>query len=810
MHFKTKLNTVILLVGPSMAGKSTFAGRLKDCLLRFACHGGLNIQVSILSSDRYRQELLQSATIDRHSPPMLEVSDQAFKRLETDFKTAISFPVNHDFVIIDTTGLNEAFRDLIRQTALDHEYNTHLVTFEYSKQEALDGLTEPLQKMVLQQINRMKRDVLPTIRRSQYQGSTKISKRNRVYWNDLVVEIENLSEIDKCILTVKDDQGVSIIGDSHEHVDALREMVTKLLAIDPKTQIVHVGDYLDKGRQTEAMLRYVHERAKAGDIFVKGNHESYAVNRIRNKIDNPDPELEKTYMTAVPILLERPDLQKLLLDIWDNHSVPFLKIDSKTQRTVYVTHAPCRNKMLGKLSNFAQKDQRNLYTKDRLADYRNAYKHVFEEAVGNQPFHVFGHVAHAADKLAYRNKIFLDTGAVYGHRLTAFIIKADRYDFVSVKATALDTTKELSKDATIPLITIRPFDVKDYNLSDEDHKFMRRAIRNNVKFISGTMAPASSNAEELEPLSSAFEYYRNRGIKSVVVEPKYMGSRCQVYLFRDKPEACYATSRGGFKIPEERCKGLQELLATTLATFQANVELGEWETLIVDGELLPWHALGEHLIENEFGAYSDVIDHELGKLDDDLYAKLEFPVKLDVRERTKDLLLFKETLALYSQPGPLEFKAFTILSKDGSTEVLYQPQDSIFKLVNPDEFLVVDLENESDPTRAAEFFKVLSFEKGMEGVVVKPVLLVEAEAAKAVPYIKVRNENYLTLVYGYDYKQRYQKLCSDKNVTRKAKISFEEWELGRTMLTAEGDKHKECIVKMISQMNQEKVLDPRL
>jgi predicted kinase len=816
MHIKAPVHTVFLLVGPSLSGKSTFAAKLAEKLKTYATNtSGLSINASVLSSDAYRYELLGNPSTPRHGPSMLEVSTQAFKRLMTDFENVTSFPVNHDFVIVDTTGLNQGFREAIVTKARENEYQIHLVTFEYDKLLALEGVPDNHKKVVGQQVNRMKREVLPSIKRSLYNASTKIRQRNQDWWGSLVVEIPNLQLLDKCYQAVGEDQPVAVIGDSHEHVEALTQMVTLLEEKYPGVKIVHVGDYLDKGRQTEAMVNYAHARAKKGDIFVHGNHENYAVKRLRGELNEKsiDPELEKTYMTSVPVLLERTDLAEKVLDIWDNHSVPFLVIQSYFQRTLFITHAPCKNKVLGKLSNFALKDQRNLYTKDRDADYRTSYPFVFDEAEVCHPFHIFGHVAHSAPKMIYKNKVFLDTGAVYGNKLSAFVIVNNDWNIEQIQTTALDTSKTLEKNATTPIVPDREFSIKDYNLSEEDHRFVRRVIRNNVQFLSGTMAPSPSWDGQLEPLSSALEYYRKRGITDLIIEPKYMGSRAQFYLFRGKPEESYVTSRNGFKISEDYCPGISALVASELTKFEANEKLGEWQSMIIDGELMPWGALGGYLIENEFGAYHALIDYELNQLSDDVYTNFApntFPVKVDVEARSTDLALFKENLDLYTASGELSFKPFKVLRIDADSSVLYKSEAEMFPKITDDEYLIINSTDDSSLEAATLFFNSITVDKKMEGVVVKPIRLSEAELARIVPYMKVRNENYLTLMYGYDYKQRYEQLVSEKNISGKTNMSLTEWELGRSMLTAEGDYHKELVVKMISNISKEKALDPRL
>jgi len=59
-----------------------------------------------------------------------------------------------------------------------------------------------------------------------------------------------------------------------------------------------------------------------------------------------------------------------------------------------------------------------------------------------------------------------------------------------------------------------------------------------------------------------------------------------------------------------------------------------------------------------------------------------------------------------------------------------------------------------------------------------------------VPYFKVRNENYLTIIYGYLYKEFYDKFIKSKNRTlgRKIQASVQEWNSGIKMLKSVDDK----------------------
>ena len=806
MKIETKLHTVFILVGPSMCGKSTFASEFQWALqaeFRKAGIGAVS-RVETISSDAERQLLNATKPLHRYSPLMAESSEAAFQVLMAKYKAALMFPIKSEFVIIDTTGMNDTFRKEIKAIANEHEYRTELITFEYANYQYWSESNLEEKRVVEMSAKRFKQTVLPNLGRKDHDGGIRVRERDPLKWRNLEVEIADLDLYAKSHLFLSNETQLNIIGDVHEHVEALGDLLEKL----PDGSInVLVGDYIDKGNNTAAAIKRVRNFVDTGGLVVHGNHESYAVKRIKGLIKNPDLELEAKYMTSLDVLLKDPELAAELVDLYDNHSLPFLKVMGSRVRTVYVTHAPCENKYLGKMSNNALKAQRNLYGSREL-DYREAYKFIFEQAVGNHPLHIFGHVAHSAEKLEFRNKIFLDTGAAYGNKLTAFCYKDNRYWFESVKTESIvSRPKELESFLTTPMKgPEKKFSIYDYNLSPEDQRFLKRALSNGIQYISGTMAPAPSTSTEIESLEAGLNYFKKLGVQAVVLQPKYMGSRCQAYLYRGELEKCFLVSRNGFKI-----RMTEDLLEMTKELLEDQEKNAAWGTsLILDGELLPWTTLGLSLVEEQFKAYEELVRYEIDVLDSDSeFAKLEFRQKPNIETAKAELKTFSETLALYSGEGKPYFKPFGILKVDDKVKDVGDLTAS-FSMVNEDGYEILWFDQEHHLDIAKSFFNKLTVEGGMEGVVIKPILDPSLEGVVA-PYMKVRNENYLTLVYGYNYKRRYEALCNQKRVGGKLKVSIKEHELATKMLSADnGPAMTELIVKMIAQLNQEKTLDPRL
>ena len=72
---------------------------------------------------------------------------------------------------------------------------------------------------------------------------------------------------------------------------------------------------------------------------------------------------------------------------------------------------------------------------------------------------------------------------------------------------------------------------------------------NKVNAFSPTISPAPKSAElkEIESITEAFKYFSERGVNEFIVERKYMGSYCDIYLHKNI-EDTYFVSRNGYLI----------------------------------------------------------------------------------------------------------------------------------------------------------------------------------------------------------------------------------------------------------------------
>ncbi|SFF07577.1 Calcineurin-like phosphoesterase [Paenibacillus catalpae] len=863
MEIVTKIHTIFLMIGSTECGKSTFANEILIPGLQFQdAERGIKSNIQYLSSDAIRQEML-GFDYDKYDRIMLEASDQTFQLLFTKLKLVTSFPVNAEFVILDTTGLADDFRARVREIAHENNYNVEVILFDYRNRSDYYA-SERSKKLITAHINRLKTDVLRSLSKEGYSAVHKIrakdfylASKKRVN-PEYRVKIENLDEYVSTALPNK--YKYIVVGDVHECLDTFKSLLlshgyqiegnTLLPAGRVKdTKIVLVGDWIDKGKQTRETIQFLYENQKHF-YFVLGNHENFVYKYLKGDLQNVDQELLHTYFNSTQVLASDPELLEQFQQLVDV-SKPFYRSVGTTAASFYITHAPCRNKYIAKLDTNSIRHQRN-FRIDRDTDLEPQLAFLEEEAVSNYPFHIFGHVA-AKNAFRIKNKVHIDSGCVHGNALTSVSLSYKPF-FKSQATSQAFLTDELK-----PLfVSERKVAMQD--LGEEELRRLRYATSNKINYISGTMAPADKDDEagQLESLRKGLHYYAERGVKEVVLQPKYMGSRCNIYLYQDI-EQCFAISRNGYKIKKVDLIGIYTDL---LSKFGGYMKGNNIEMLLLDGELLPWRAMGEGLIQRQFKPIEKALETELAflkqngfekafrQLTDDFHVsgfekdQFHMPkaalsekygsttyqnykhlhiihdsyMPLDAHQSAFEA--YKQQIELYAEDGELAYKPFALLKiiyKTGQEEIPNWNTSDMYRFLSDDEFLLIDLTDDEAILQAEQFFTRLTVDQKMEGVVIKSQGM-EGEG-KVVPFIKVRNAEYLSIVYGYDYRfpHKYSKLMKQKNVSQKLRTSLKEYRIGQRMLeipnveiSPDNQKYKATAASLLFEVAKEKEIDPRL
>ncbi len=246
-----------------------------------------------------------------------------------------------------------------------------------------------------------------------------------------------------------------VIGDVHGCVDELKSLLAKqgfktnhenLLQITPKNQdksIVLLGDFIDKASDEKLTqtIEFIYNNYKHLNqdrkrfYLIEGNHEAMVYRYITK-----DPTLiitpktirdKERYYNTVALLEKNSKLKKLFLELYRECSV-WYKYIYQEYFSVTLTHAPCPERYLAKDDIVSQKKMIKCVSRSRNPnvplDELLPYTH--KEAKDNQHYHIFGHLSQPNIR-QYKNKICIDTSAIYGGYLSCAIIKKDIISFDS-------------------------------------------------------------------------------------------------------------------------------------------------------------------------------------------------------------------------------------------------------------------------------------------------------------------------------------------------------------------------------------------
>jgi hypothetical protein len=605
--------------------------------------------------------------------------------------------------------------------------------------------------------------------------------------------------------------------------------------------IVLVGDYLDKGPDVELLIRFLHKQVvnvtQPRFHIVRGNHETYAQRRVMTDEPLEHPE----FHDSVPRLRKnRADLGKLFLELFEmSHDFLVYRAHRFREQSFVVTHAPCHRHNCAKLNPNAIRAQTYYYldrTATKKADdddeksvlqtprHESLLERMEKEGVltkandrnmGQPPiWHVWGHVALIEPFVSLEHmEVGIDTGCVVGNRLSAAIFqhnklkpqiistpakhpkpsntnllqiltKSTNYTNNTKPIAAPSTTTASTTTAsatTASATTALPTTTRELTVGEEER--LEHMLKQGVNYVSGTVPPAPSDLKkgDIESLELGLDYFRRHltgGDRRVIVEPKWMGSRCNIYLtLNDDYEGCFAVSRNGYVIRRpELAAGLKRIYQKLQVRLGAYMLSNNIQMMILDGELLPWRALGDGLIRDQYEVVAQghrcqlefmqrtgfdlalqqakhiseqkAFAKDLGATTaQELYKKHGnhtqtlrvlheggFSQNKDTIQHRQSLnQTFQQQLNLYAPTKSdakkkddwtdLEYQGFSVLKvvhKDGSETMgcdLLSTEEQLFRLVSDHSvpYLVVNLDAANDAKAAKEFFDKMTNENGSTG-----------------------------------------------------------------------------------------------
>ncbi|MEX0168563.1 polynucleotide kinase-phosphatase [Streptomyces sp. LMG1-1-1.1] len=593
-----------------------------------------------------------------------------------------------------------------------------------------------------------------------------------------------------------------VIGDVHGCRSELETLLAKLGYVDghhPEGRTaVFVGDLVDRGPDSPGVLRRVMAMVASGDaLCVPGNHENKLGRWLKGR------KVQETHGLAETIeqLAGESDAFRAEVAEFIDGLVSHYVLDGGN---LVVCHAGLPEKYHGRTSGRVRAHALYGDTTGETDEFGLPVRYPWAEEYRGRATVVYGHTP-VPNTSWVNNTICLDTGAVFGGRMTA--LRWPERELVDVPA------ERVWYEPARPLATEapgghqgRPLDLADVHGRRivETRHLGNVAVREEnaaaalevmsrfavdprlLAYLPPTMAPTATSRTEgyLEHPAEAFAQYRADGVERVVCEEKHMGSRAVALVCRDEEAArerfgvtgvsgALHTRTGRPFFDDEAVT--EEVLGRLRTAIGA---AGLWEELdtdwlLLDGELMPWSLKSAGLLRAQYAAVGaasgavfpgavDALERAVGRGVEGIDGLLARQ-----RERAVDAAAFTEAYRRYCWPTEgldgVRFAPFQLLAARGRS-LAAVPHDTqlawLDRLAEHDPTgllqvtrrLVVDTGDEASVRAGTDWWLDLTGAGG-EGMVVKPLsaLVRDAKGRLGQPGVKVRGREYLRIIYGPEY-----------------------------------------------------------
>ena len=599
---------LVAMVGASSSGKSTFARK------HFK-------PTEILSSDFFRGMISDDESNQAASSGAFELLHlAAAKRLAMGKLT-----------VIDATSLKARDRDQIMKNAREQNVQAVAIVLNIPEkilQERNKNRTDhTIQPKVIQRHCIELKQSLKTLKKEGFRYIYVLNSEEEVNAAEVVRE--------KMWTDRKDDHGpFDIIGDVHGCCDELESLLDKLgyTQIDgvythpAGRKAVFLGDFCDRGPRNTDVLRIVMGMVKNGSaLAILGNHDAKLIKYLNGRNIQRTHGIDKTIEQIEAAGEEFKEQTKDFLGSLISH---YVFDDGK----LVVAHAGIKKDYIGRTSmtvrdfclygeTTGETDEYGLpVTIDWTPDYKG------------KALIVYGHTA-ARGIRPVNNTLCIDTGCVYGGKLTAY--RYPENEVVSVDALAEYYKPEKPLDAAVPedgmddipsaddvlrrmniVTNLMPsVDIGPSNAAAALEAMSRYAADPHwLIYLPPTMSPCETSSLDgyLEHPREAFEYFRSNGVKQVICEKKHMGSRAVIALCRNAETAekrfsvtdgsrgiIYTRTGKRFFNDSETEKAILDHLDAVL-TQTAFWEDFQTDWVCLDTELMPWSDKAQGLILTQY------------------------------------------------------------------------------------------------------------------------------------------------------------------------------------------------------------------
>ncbi|MEE1760836.1 MULTISPECIES: polynucleotide kinase-phosphatase [unclassified Streptomyces] len=807
--------SLVVLIGASGSGKSTFARRHfkpTEIISSDFCRG-------LVSDD----ENDQSATKDAFDV----LHYIAGKRLAAGRRT-----------VVDATSVQQESRRQLIELARAHDVLPIAIVLDVPEEvcAARNATRTDRADMPRRVIQRHTRELRRSLRHLEREGFRKVHVLRGVEEVDHATIVTEKRFNDLTHLTGPFD----IVGDIHGCANELEALLGKLGYVDgvhPQGRTaVFVGDLVDRGPDSPGVLRRVMSMVGSGNaLCVPGNHENKYGRHLKGRNVQHTHGLAETIEQMEGESEEFKQEVRRFIDGLVSHYV----LDGGK---LVVCHAGLPEKYHGRTSGRVRSHALYGDTTGETDEFGLPVRYPWAEDYRGRAAVVYGHTP-VPTATWLNNTICLDTGAVFGGKLTA--LRWPERELVDVPA------EKVWYEPARPLATEapgghegRPLDLADVHGRRvvETRHAGRVSVREEnaaaalevmsrfavdprlLPYLPPTMAPTATSHIEgyLEHPAEAFAQYKEDGVARVVCEEKHMGSRAVVLVCRD---ADAARARFGVEGPTGSLytrtgrpffddEARTELVLARIR--EAVTAAGLWEELdtdwlLLDAELMPWSLKASGLLRTQYAAVgaasAAVFPGALTALESAAARGVDVGDLLGrQRERAADAAAFTEAYRRYCWPTEgldgVRLAPFQILAVQGRSLAALPHDEQLALLDRLVEYdvsgllqttrrLFVDTGDEASVRAGIDWWLEMTG-RGGEGMVVKPVgAVVRSTQGRLVqPGIKCRGREYLRIIYGPEY-TRPENLARLRGrfLNHKRSLALREYALGLEALDrlAEGE-----------------------
>lgn len=822
MEIKVPELSLVLLIGASGSGKSTFANK------HFKKHEVVSSDVcrGIVSND----ENNQAATGDAFDLLNFIIT----KRLKNGLLT-----------VVDATNVQKESRKKLINLA--REYHTLPVAIVLDlPQRICEDRNENREDrnfgghVIRQQKQQLKRSI----------NGLKREGFRKIYVLKSEEEVAEISDItrEKLYNDKKDLHGpFDIIGDIHgcydETIELLKKLNYKISSVEDNgnnygieithpenRQVIFLGDLVDRGPNSPAVLKLAMSMVRSGvALCVPGNHDL----KLQKKLNGKNVQLKHGLAETMEQLEQeseefKEDVREFLYSLISHYILDNGKLA--------VAHAGIKEEMQGRGSGAVRSFCLYGETTGEIDEFGLPVRYNWASEYRGKAKVVYGHTP--VPKAEWLNKtIDIDTGCVFGGELTA--LRYPEEELVSVKAKEVycEPVRPLQTQSDSKLSHQQEYDDL-LNIDDVIGKrIVQTRLRNNLTireensiaalevmsrfainpkwliYLPPTMSPCGTSelTNYLEHPQQAINYYKKRNVEKIVCEEKHMGSRAVLVVCKDEQTVlerfgienegigiCYTrTGRNFFNdenIEKEFLGRVQNALTESNFWEKHNTN---WVCL--DTELMPWSAKAQALLKEQYAAVGTSAKNALTEVEQVLQESANRNIKgidtlLDkysLKRKSIDKFIDSYRNYCWEVTNIEDFKLapFHILATEGEVHVdknhewhmenikeICLADEKIFRITP---YKIVETQNEESVSDVTKWWTELT-EKGGEGMVVKPYDFVSyGKEGLLQPAVKCRGSEYLRIIYGaeYDTPENMERL-KNRGLSKKRSLALREFALG--------------------------------